>query len=171
MDQIDNDNNVPMDIYQMAKEANIESEDSYRYEIDTNIHFEKLYNQWIGYTKMDGEWVRDPHKKPVMNIEMADKLINEMSMLVNTHSSLSILKTDEIKRIAWRFADGWNRTLMFQAATYKLNVNDFQRFPMTLFNHMVIMLKLAQNGHTVHYRMNKGKINVVRQEVGQQGVI
>ena len=162
---------IPQDVYEMSKEANLESEDSYKYEIDTQIFIERIYYFWIGYTKMEGEWVRDPHRTPIMTQELADILKNEIEYRVNTHSFLSTYDADFIKKVSIESAIVINNTLMFQLEKYKMNVYDFQRIIMALKHIFMSLLRIAHRGHMVNYRMNKGKINIIRQESNVGGMI
>lgn len=151
------------------REAKVESEDSYRYEIDTNTFLDRIYYYWIGYTKFDGEWVKDPNRKPVMTQELADKLINEITYRVNTHSFLSTYDERFITKISVEAALVINRTLMFETEQYKLSTNDFNRLIVALKHIFMSLLRIAQHGHMVQYRMNKGKINIIRQERDDHG--
>ena len=146
--------------------ASIESDDSYKYEIDTKVLLEETYNNWLGKSKKGGRWVEDSNKKAMMTKELADKLIQSIRLKVNTHSLISRYDDDRfIKKVAWQTARTWNRALRFKLQHYKVSVEDYS---VLITNDVPFLIEqllyAAKGGFMMTSRTEKGKINVVQQK-------
>lgn len=163
--KIQNNNNIP--IYEEEGiGATPENDDSYRYEIDTRILLEETYNNWLGKKKVNGKWVNDNLKNPMMTKELADKLIQSIRLKVNTHSLVSRYDDDRfIKKVAWGTAKTWNRALRFNLQKYKVGVDDYTVLVTVDIPYLIEqLLYAAKNGFMMQLRTEKGKIHISRQE-------
>lgn len=161
--------NIPS--FDEGEGASIESEDSYKYEIDTKVLLEETYNNWLGRSKKGGKWVDDPFKKAMMSKELADKMIQSIRLKVNTHSLISRYDDDRfIKKVAWMTARTWNRALRFKLTDYKLSVEDYSLLVTNDIPFLIEqLLYAAKGGFMMTARTEKGKINVVQQKSDEMG--
>ena len=150
---------------QIGSEAgSIDSEDSQRYEIDTDILLERVYNSWLGRTLIDGIWQPDEKKKQMMSKEFADKLITSIRLKINTHSNLSTYDEDFIKKIALETCLVYNEDLMYESVKYKVKSSDY-KILITDLKHLIMqLLRIALHGGMKIYRAERGKININRVE-------
>lgn len=151
--------------------ANLESDDSFKYEIDTRVLLEETYNNWLGRSKIDGVWKDDPFKKKMMKKELADKLIQSIRLKVNTHSLLSFYDESIINKIAYETAKVWNESLMFSSLSYDLSVEDYRVLIRVDVPFLIKQLLLSSiNGRMMELRADRGKIQIVRNETPQGGL-
>lgn len=147
------------------------SDDSLRYEVDTQVLLEETYNNWLGKSKLNGEWMDDPFKKPMMSKELADKLIQSIRLKVNTHSLLSYYDNELINKIAYTTAKVWNEALMFETMNYKLSSNDYKVLIRVDIPFLIQQLLLqAYKGISSDNRTKSRSINVIKREDSQGGL-
>lgn len=140
------------------------SDDSQRYEIDTDYLIEKAYNGWLGRSLFNGVWSPDPKKTQTMSKELADKLKNSIQMKVNTHSNLSIYDEDFIRKVAIETCEVYNEALMYEAPRYNLNNHDF-KILITDIKHLIMqLLRIALHGNMVKLRTDSRRLSIVKQE-------
>lgn len=153
-----------------GQSASLESEDSFKYEIDTRVLLEETYNNWLGRSKDGGVWKDDPFKKQMMKKELADKLIQSIRLKVNTHSLLSYYDEPIINKIAYETAKVWNEALMFSSLSYDLATEDYKVLIRVDVPFLIKQLLLSSiNGRMMELRADRGKIHITRNEVAPSG--
>lgn len=147
--------------------AKLGSDESDKYEIDTNEALDLIYHNLLGEKQVNGVWIRDKNMVKLMNKEGASIIMINLNHLFNKNMQFGFWDEWEKRQIVADTMQGLNWILAYDY--YKYDINPIHNFMIKNMIEKALRewLSISQDGNMIRYRAEKQKTIISKQETPQ----
>ena len=152
-------------------------DDPSQFEVDTEPFLDRIYNEILGNSQVEGAWTRDPNKVRIMNELGASTFTHDISSRFSVHTNFSELNDEAIRNLVTWACDSWADNLEDNYLSWKANPSfgNLMSISERMYSILYIVLNIARNaGMRKHRERSKNpylRVSDQQQQQMMQGVL
>lgn len=154
--------------------ASMMSDDPNQFEVDTNPFLDRIYNEILGNSIVDGVWTPDDNKIRIMNELGASTFTHDISSRFSIHTNFSELTDEDIRNLVTWACDSFADNLEDNYLSWEVNPSfgNLMSVCERMYSILYIVLNIARNaGMRKHRERSKNPYLRVSDQQQQQSMI